>query len=466
MLRKLIPKDAAKLFSRLCNQFRHTDIVSNHELMRILEYNPKQITRIVQIKHQFHCDSLDKIVKAYTTKNNLNQKQKQKQKSRHSLSQKSRHSVHDSNESYHEGGTHTQPHHGQHASAQSGSMSAMSQHSMAQMNQMQMNVNRQQRNKQMLMEKYLPSANARVLWSETRHAETATFDEMSRILLTELREKVTFNKRPLPEHSEFLDAFRKFGGQRTSESLIQIQFFNTLYEWFAGIVAMVSALTEDVWTHTLPMAIAGFIGRHETERALQRAKSGAFLIRFSYSALRSIVISYRVGKKIIHTRGVLRGGGLFLFNTDLGHYETGLASFVQKFEKITALWCVRGRKLHPKADVYFGPALEAQTMQAQQQQMHMQYGQQMHAQQGYGQYGMMGMNVQQMANLNMGVNNHSSHNLNLSAQQQHMQHAQQQPQPQQHVQLHQQYNHYSSGSSSHGVNVANGVNGGGGSGYM
>merc|ERR1719499_2752883 len=47
MLRKLKPKDAAKLFSRLCNQFRHTDVVSNHELMRILEYNPKQITRTV-----------------------------------------------------------------------------------------------------------------------------------------------------------------------------------------------------------------------------------------------------------------------------------------------------------------------------------------------------------------------------------------------------------------------------------
>ena len=65
MLRKLKPKDAAKLFSRLCNQFRHTDIVSNHELMRILEYNPKQITKIVQIKHQYHCETLEKIVKAY-----------------------------------------------------------------------------------------------------------------------------------------------------------------------------------------------------------------------------------------------------------------------------------------------------------------------------------------------------------------------------------------------------------------
>merc|ERR1712176_753400 len=49
MIRKLKPKDAAKLFSRLCNQFRHADVVSNHELMRILEYNPKQITRTVQI---------------------------------------------------------------------------------------------------------------------------------------------------------------------------------------------------------------------------------------------------------------------------------------------------------------------------------------------------------------------------------------------------------------------------------
>merc|ERR1719356_1849018 len=65
MLRKLKPKDAAKLFSRLCNQFRQTDIVSNHELMRILEYNPKQILRIVQLKHQYHLDSLDKIVEAF-----------------------------------------------------------------------------------------------------------------------------------------------------------------------------------------------------------------------------------------------------------------------------------------------------------------------------------------------------------------------------------------------------------------
>jgi len=68
MLRKLKPKDAAKLFSRLCNQFRHTDIVSNQELMRVLDYNPKQITKIVQIKHQYHCDTLESIVKAYETK--------------------------------------------------------------------------------------------------------------------------------------------------------------------------------------------------------------------------------------------------------------------------------------------------------------------------------------------------------------------------------------------------------------
>merc|ERR1712228_313141 len=75
MIRKLKPKDAAKLFSRLCNQFRHTDVVSNHELMRILEYNPKQITRTVQIKHQYHCDTLEGIVKAYNTKVHLQHQQ-------------------------------------------------------------------------------------------------------------------------------------------------------------------------------------------------------------------------------------------------------------------------------------------------------------------------------------------------------------------------------------------------------
>merc|ERR1719242_783075 len=80
MLRKLKPKDAAKLFSRSCNQFRHTDIVSNHELMRILEYNPKQILKIVQLKHRHHLDSLDKIVKAFMTQKDFASKHEQQEK--------------------------------------------------------------------------------------------------------------------------------------------------------------------------------------------------------------------------------------------------------------------------------------------------------------------------------------------------------------------------------------------------
>eukprot|EP01083_Nonionella_stella_P190958 707135_1 len=72
MLRKLKPKDAAKLFSRLCNQFRKRDIIDNQELMRILEYNPTQIMRIVKIKNEYHCDSLEMITKTY---HRINKKQ-------------------------------------------------------------------------------------------------------------------------------------------------------------------------------------------------------------------------------------------------------------------------------------------------------------------------------------------------------------------------------------------------------
>eukprot|EP01084_Bolivina_argentea_P292052 501996_1 len=62
MLGKLRKKEAAKLFSRYCNQFRYKDIMANNELMGILECNPKQILRIVTIKHLYGCNTLEEIV--------------------------------------------------------------------------------------------------------------------------------------------------------------------------------------------------------------------------------------------------------------------------------------------------------------------------------------------------------------------------------------------------------------------
>ena len=70
-LRPLKPKDAAILFSRLANQFRHTDIVSHARLMHLLECNPLKISQVVQLKHQFACDTLEKIVDAYETKQKI-----------------------------------------------------------------------------------------------------------------------------------------------------------------------------------------------------------------------------------------------------------------------------------------------------------------------------------------------------------------------------------------------------------
>lgn len=53
-----------------------------------------------------------------------------------------------------------------------------------------------------------------VLWSETRHAETAHFDEVARILMRKLSQNAAFKKRVLPEPAEL---------HVIGESLIQIQ---------------------------------------------------------------------------------------------------------------------------------------------------------------------------------------------------------------------------------------------------
>ena len=65
MIRKLKPRGAAKLFSRVCNDFCYRDVLSNQDLMEILQYNPKQIIHVVSIKHQYECSTLEQVVKAY-----------------------------------------------------------------------------------------------------------------------------------------------------------------------------------------------------------------------------------------------------------------------------------------------------------------------------------------------------------------------------------------------------------------
>jgi len=356
MLRKLKPKDAAKLFSRLCNQFRHTDIVSNHELMRILEYNPKQILRIVQLKHQHHLDSLDKIVKAFlveqrerdlTTKH---EQQEQRQRERKEAEEHEERAqrlklqrsgplpVHQQHAAPPFNGGHRVVHHHHHHRHQQGGAAAM----------------QRRKAKQLVMEQYINEGAARVLWSQSDGVDTVSYHEMMGILKAEFVAQ-TASKRVF-EGTDLVEAFLKMGKMDKNGNL-HIQHFNALYDWFCGIIQVVKVLLEE-WNEQSPCAVAGFISREIAVKQLYPRSPGTFIIRFSNSALRSIVISYRDVNSVEHIKGTLQPqSGRFLFllkNHNQNECEYSLAVFIQKYLKLSVLYDVRSHKTHSKADVYFG----------------------------------------------------------------------------------------------------------------
>eukprot|EP01084_Bolivina_argentea_P295967 509673_1 len=342
MLRKLKPKDAAKLFSRLCNQFRHTDIVSNHELMRILEYNPKQITRIVQIKHQYHCDSLEKITKAYHTKVHL-QHQQEYMKTQHQMNKK---------QQLEEDEQKKQQQQQQSQHNQFYYMPQQYHHT----NHIQQQLQRKE--KQLLMEKYIAKASARVLWSESNGIETVSYHEIFNILRREF--VLQTNSTRAFESNDLIEAFKKFGkmSEHTNYN-ISIQHFNGIYEWFLGIIELIRVLFDE-WNEQNPCAIAGFISREAAIQRLKQQAAGTFIIRFSTSAKKSIAISYKdnTTNSVQHIKGTLMTqSNKFLFaikNHQSAQCEMSLASFIQKFKKINTLFDVVSNIPIAKVDVYFG----------------------------------------------------------------------------------------------------------------
>eukprot|EP01083_Nonionella_stella_P136265 414560_1 len=341
MLRKLKPKDAAKLFSRLCNQFRHTDIVSNHELMRILEYNPKQITRIVQIKHQYHCDSLEKITKAYHTKVHL-QHQQEYMKTQHQMNKKQQLEEDEQKKQQQQQQSHNQFYY----------MPQQYHHT----NHIQQQLQRKE--KQLLMEKYIAKASARVLWSESNGIETVSYHEIFNILRREF--VLQTNSTRAFESNDLIEAFKKFGkmSEHTNYN-ISIQHFNGIYEWFLGIIELIRVLFDE-WNEQNPCAIAGFISREAAIQRLKQQAAGTFIIRFSTSAKKSIAISYKdnTTNSVQHIKGTLMTqSNKFLFaikNHQSAQCEMSLASFIQKFKKINTLFDVVSNIPIAKVDVYFG----------------------------------------------------------------------------------------------------------------
>jgi len=415
MLRKLKPKDAAKLFSRSCNQFRHTDIVSNHELMRILEYNPKQILRIVQLKHRNHLDSLDKIVEAFLREQDLLNKTEQREKREreqkeeermqqqrarlqyeqqhpHSHSLSHSHSTSNVNTMTHSHG-HPSPgshHHVQHGHSgygHSGKMGSggsgggqwvggygrFGSHSISMTAQQEQ---QRRKEKQILMEKWIQKPSARVLWSQSDGVNTVSYHEMLGILKQEFMAQTT-SQRAF-EGSDLVEAFMKCG-KMDNKGTLHIQHFNALYQWFCGIVQVVKVLFEE-WNEQSPCAVAGFISRDLAIKELHSRPPGTFIIRFSNSVLRSIVISYRDQNSVEHIKGeLLPKSGRFLFsvkNYEQNQCEYSLAVFVQKYTKLSVLYDVMSHKMHSKADVYFGRDHHQQTVPHPMQHQLVQYQQQ------------------------------------------------------------------------------------------
>ena len=90
--------------------------------------------------------------------------------------------------------------------------------------------------KQILMEQYIQKSAARVLWSQSDGVDTVSYHEMFSILRSEFVAQ-TASKRTF-EGSDLVEAFTKCG-KMDKNGTLHIQHFNTLYEWFLGIVQVV-----------------------------------------------------------------------------------------------------------------------------------------------------------------------------------------------------------------------------------
>jgi len=204
------------------------------------------------------------------------------------------------------------------------------------------------------MEQCIAEGAARVLWSQSDGVDTVSYHEMLGILRTEFMAQTT-SKRAF-EGTDLVEAMMKMGKMDKSWN-VHIQHFNALYEWFGGIIQVVKVLLEE-WNEQSPCAVAGFISRDIAVKQLQARSPGTFIIRFSNSALRSIVISYRDALTVEHIKGTLQPqSGKFLFllkNHEQNECEYSLPRFIQQYKKLSMLYDVMSHKTHSKADVYFG----------------------------------------------------------------------------------------------------------------
>jgi len=226
--------------------------------------------------------------------------------------------------------------------------------------------------------KKIQKPSARVLWSQSEGIHTVSYHEMMGILKQEFMAQ-TKSQRAF-ERSDLVEAFTK-KGKMDNKWMVMIQHFNALYEWFCGIVEVVKVLREE-WNEQSPCAVAGFISRELAIKELHSRPPGTFIIRFSNSVLRSIVISYRDQNSVEHIKGeLLSKSGRFLFsvkNNEQTQLEYSLAAFIQKYTRLSMLYDVMSHKMHSKAEVYFGRDHQQQQPQYQQPQYqpHAQYQQQ------------------------------------------------------------------------------------------
>eukprot|EP01029_Cantina_marsupialis_P014477 TRINITY_DN3191_c0_g1_i2.p1 TRINITY_DN3191_c0_g1~~TRINITY_DN3191_c0_g1_i2.p1 ORF type:complete len:176 (+),score=39.08 TRINITY_DN3191_c0_g1_i2:84-611(+) len=137
---------------------------------------------------------------------------------------------------------------------------------------------------------------------------------------------VASKNRPLD-----IDAFNFFRrASASSKSIIQ-----PLDEWLHKVTTI-----QDIWSHSHPLIIHGFLTKSQEVDLLSRSQAGTFLLRFSSSRIGDLVVSY-VTKDFSRISIVLEicpNGRVRYLTSEGKHLEDTLNGFLSCFKHIETLY--------------------------------------------------------------------------------------------------------------------------------